>query len=192
MSHLRTYQRPNARVTTTLTKHILQTLLLAGYSRQSPSYRPLAASLKTGGVSSSNEAFSNNNNSRLGPIERHLWAIKQAIGEGVTSCDILPCAYPGAQPFDGAIMEDMYPDEEPGQLKRKRNQRSGDTTPSPSDEKAKGLPILGTVQLGVQKTTSVRSGREKDGGRMIRQKEILVRPKVILARTLEEPEEASR
>ncbi|KAH6910146.1 hypothetical protein BKA70DRAFT_1272228 [Coprinopsis sp. MPI-PUGE-AT-0042] len=168
MAHLRP-QQSSARIPF-LSKRIIQTLALAGFSRRSPSYKPLTASLKGG--------------DRLGPIEKSVWMVRQAIGEGVTSCDILPMSWPSAQPFEGGSMEDMYPEEEPSQARRNRGSRGIDNgTPSPSEEKAKGLPILGTVQLGVQKTTSVRSGRD---GRMIRQKEILVRPKVILARTLEE------
>ncbi|TFK20830.1 hypothetical protein FA15DRAFT_673132 [Coprinopsis marcescibilis] len=144
---------------TRITNDMLKVAIAAGGSRKSRLFQNLVSSIKA----------------RLLPIEKGVYQIKQAIGEGITSTDVVPLVWPHEHPYDGAVMENLYRDDD------RRSAKSGRSI-SDSDIRLKGMAIIGTVDIGVQKVTTLRL----EDGTVFRKKETLLKPKVVLANTLEE------
>lgn len=109
--------------------------------------------------------------SRLALIEKSVYTLKQAISEGITSADIVPFSWPSGTPYDGgAGMENMYPEAR------------GEQALAAEEAALNGRPIIGTAEFGLHKVTVVRL----QDGSVFRQKDMLTKPKVVLAQTLDE------
>ncbi|TFK20832.1 hypothetical protein FA15DRAFT_707735 [Coprinopsis marcescibilis] len=100
--------------------------------------------------------------SRLDPIKAALSQLKHAIGEGVTSCKIEPVVPSHGHPSSSAYMENPYALEKDGMK-----------------EKFNGAPIVGTINLGLQKVTTTR----KSDGSFASHAELLLKPHVATLET---------
>ncbi|TFK20847.1 hypothetical protein FA15DRAFT_599018 [Coprinopsis marcescibilis] len=100
----------------------------------------------------------------LEPVKKAVAILKHAIGQGITSLDLLPLVWAYSQPYDWKIMELSYGDE-------------GEK----ACEGRLGTGIIGTIDIGLE----IVSKRGHDGPARA-ETDIVVFPKIVLPETLEE------